>query len=86
MNLDIVQAWKNDAYRACLSAEEQARLPESPAGECELSEADLEIISGAHHSGHGGTQVILNSFSLAGCLQSDAAPCVTIAGNCFNFS
>jgi mersacidin/lichenicidin family type 2 lantibiotic len=87
MNLDIVQAWKNDAYRASLSAEEQAMLPESPAGEYELSDADLEVVYGAHHSGSGGgTQVILNSLATAAsCIQSDAAPCITLNGNCFNF-
>ncbi len=85
MNFDIVRAWKDTAYHASLSDEEQAQLPISPAGESELSEADLEVISGGHHGG-GGTQVILNSLATAAaCLQSELAPCITIVGNCFNF-
>ncbi len=80
MKFDVVRVWKDMTYRASLSAEEQALLPAGPAGELELSEADLEIVNGA-----GGGQTILNSITtLAGCLQSDAAPCITIMGNCFN--
>jgi mersacidin/lichenicidin family type 2 lantibiotic len=82
MNFDVVRAWKDATYRASLSAEEQALLPASPAGEFELSEADLEAIEGA-----GGSQTILNSTSaipLLGCLQSVVSPCLTNNGNCFN--
>jgi mersacidin/lichenicidin family type 2 lantibiotic len=81
MKFDIVRAWKDANYRQSLSAEAQAMLPASPAGELELSEADLEVINGAS----GGGQTIVDSVALAGsCLQSDAAPCITINGNCFN--
>jgi mersacidin/lichenicidin family type 2 lantibiotic len=80
MKFDVIRAWKNAAYRASLSAEEQALLPASPAGELELSEADLEVVQGAD-----GGQTILNSLATAAaCLQSDLAPCVTIIGNCLN--
>jgi len=34
-NLDIIRAWKDEAYRASLSKEERAMLPENPAGELE---------------------------------------------------
>jgi mersacidin/lichenicidin family type 2 lantibiotic len=81
MKFDIVRAWKDAAYRESLSAEEQALLPASPAGEFELSDADLEVVNGAS----GGGQTILNSLATAAsCLQSDAAPCITLNGNCFN--
>jgi mersacidin/lichenicidin family type 2 lantibiotic len=80
MKFEIARAWKDAAYRASLNAEEQALLPASPAGEFELSEADLVAVQGAH-----GGQIILNSFeTAAGCLQSDAAPCITVVGNCLN--
>jgi mersacidin/lichenicidin family type 2 lantibiotic len=80
MKFDIVRAWKDAAYRESLSAQEQALLPTSPAGELELSDAALEAVHGAD-----GGQTILNSVSLAGsCLQSDLAPCITLNGNCFN--
>src|SRR2546421_7298636 len=44
---NIVRAWKDEAYRQGLSAEEQALLPANPAGEIELTEAELDAISGA---------------------------------------
>ncbi len=47
MKLDIVRAWKDAAYRASLSAEEQAQLPANPAGAVELSDAELENVHGA---------------------------------------
>jgi mersacidin/lichenicidin family type 2 lantibiotic len=48
----IVRAWKDEAYRQGLSVEEQAMLPANPAGEIELTDAELEAISGGcnfHH-------------------------------------
>ncbi len=47
MKVDIVRAWKDAAYRASLSAEEQALLPANPAGIVELSDAELEAVHGA---------------------------------------
>jgi len=44
---NIVRAWKDESYRQGLSAEEQALLPANPAGEIELTEAELDAISGA---------------------------------------
>ena len=44
---NLVQAWKDEAYRQSLSAEEQAMLPTNPAGEIELTESELEALSGA---------------------------------------
>jgi len=43
----IVKAWKNPAYRNSLSADERSSLPENPAGLVELSDAELQNISGA---------------------------------------
>jgi mersacidin/lichenicidin family type 2 lantibiotic len=45
----IIQAWKDPAYRARLSAEERASLPECPAGRplTELDEGSLgEVVGG----------------------------------------
>ncbi len=44
---NIVRAWKDETYRQSLSAEEQAVLPSNPVGEIELTQAELEAISGA---------------------------------------
>src|SRR5689334_22887102 len=43
---NIVRAWKDGAYRQFLSTEELAVLPANPAGAIELTEAELEAISG----------------------------------------
>jgi mersacidin/lichenicidin family type 2 lantibiotic len=44
----IAQAWKDPRYRASLSAEQRAMLPECPAGTpmTELGETELADISG----------------------------------------
>jgi mersacidin/lichenicidin family type 2 lantibiotic len=44
----IIRAWKDPKYRASLSPEEQAKIPESPSGKPvkELDEAELGAIAG----------------------------------------
>ncbi|EFH89479.1 mersacidin/lichenicidin family type 2 lantibiotic [Ktedonobacter racemifer] len=57
MLYNMVYAWKNEEYREQLSQGEQPQLPECPAGEVELSEAELEFIngmSGGFGGGYGG--------------------------------
>jgi mersacidin/lichenicidin family type 2 lantibiotic len=44
---NIIRAWKDPEYRASLTAEELALIPSNPAGEIELSDAELEAVSGA---------------------------------------
>src|SRR5437879_97214 len=44
---NIVRTWKDAAYRQSLSAEEQAMLPANPAGEIELTDAELGTLFGA---------------------------------------
>lgn len=46
MKLDIVRAWKDEAYRRSLSEEQLHMLPANPAGETELSDAELSSICG----------------------------------------
>ncbi len=48
--IDIVKAWKDEAYRASLSEAERAILPDNPAGVVELSEEELEGIAGGRDS------------------------------------
>jgi mersacidin/lichenicidin family type 2 lantibiotic len=50
MKFDIVRAWKDDTYRQSLSEEQAGQLPANPAGEFELSDADLASLYG----GQGG--------------------------------
>jgi mersacidin/lichenicidin family type 2 lantibiotic len=47
MKLDIVRAWKDEAYRESLSQEQKALLPANPAGELEMSDAELAAVVGA---------------------------------------
>jgi mersacidin/lichenicidin family type 2 lantibiotic len=43
---DIIRAWKDEAYRASLSAAQRAALPANPAGMVELAETDLDVVVG----------------------------------------
>ena len=44
--VDVVRAWKDEAYRASLSDAERAALPEHPVGPIELDDAQLAGITG----------------------------------------
>lgn len=44
----IIRAWKDPEFRSSLSAEEQAQLPENPAGAIELSDEELDMATGGH--------------------------------------
>jgi len=54
MKFDIVRAWKDQTYRENLSAQERTQVPANPAGEIELSEADLASVYGGDGWGSGG--------------------------------
>ncbi len=45
-SIDIVRAWKDEEYRASLSAAELAALPDNPVGMIELDDAALEAAAG----------------------------------------
>jgi mersacidin/lichenicidin family type 2 lantibiotic len=44
--VNIIRAWKDEAYRASLSEAEQAALPPNPAGAIELTETELDNVVG----------------------------------------
>jgi mersacidin/lichenicidin family type 2 lantibiotic len=48
----IVRAWKDPEYRLSLSEEEQAHLPEHPAGAIELTDDELEMAAGGNHQSY----------------------------------
>jgi len=52
MKLDIVRAWKDEAYRLSLSEEQLNSLPANPVGELELTDAALLSVYGG--GGGGG--------------------------------
>lgn len=45
-NVDVIRAWKDPDYRLSLSDEALASVPANPAGPMELTEADLDLVSG----------------------------------------
>ena len=44
--IDIIRAWKDEEYRAGLSAAELSALPANPAGPMEIRDEDLEMAGG----------------------------------------
>ncbi|MBE3557901.1 MAG: mersacidin/lichenicidin family type 2 lantibiotic [Ktedonobacteraceae bacterium] len=80
MKFDIVRAWKDETYRQSLTKEEQALLPENPAGSYELSERDLESVYGA--AGWNGPEANLSQYG--NC--SNAAICRQSAAGTNNFA
>jgi len=51
---DIVRAWKDESYHQSLSVEQQSMLPTNPAGEIDLTDAELEAVYGARRHGYSG--------------------------------
>jgi mersacidin/lichenicidin family type 2 lantibiotic len=45
-NINIIRAWKDANYRNSLSEAERAALPANPAGFIELTDAELNGVSG----------------------------------------
>ena len=43
---NIIRAWKDEDFRATLSAAQRKLLPENPAGDIQLSDADLRGVVG----------------------------------------
>lgn len=43
---EVIRAWKDEAYRSSLSAEQQCLRPERPAGQIELTGRELEHVDG----------------------------------------
>ena len=46
----VIRAWKDPEFRHNLSEEEQAALPENPAGAIELTDDELDAVAGGHGS------------------------------------
>jgi mersacidin/lichenicidin family type 2 lantibiotic len=44
--INIIRAWKDEAFRQSLSDAERARLPQNPAGAVELTEAEAAAVEG----------------------------------------
>jgi mersacidin/lichenicidin family type 2 lantibiotic len=59
----IIRAWKDPEYRRNLSADEQALLPENPAGAIELTDDELEMATGGHSFSSNSSSNSSNSSS-----------------------
>jgi len=59
---DVIRAWKDPAYRATLSEEELAALPQNPAGLADLSDDQLRIASGAETAITTAPTCTMNTF------------------------
>lgn len=76
-HIDIVRAWKDEAYRNSLSADELALLPPNPAGLVELHDSDLEDASG------GDTAWICLTISISVAVSVEfCSPNGTFCGTC----
>ena len=74
MNIDIVRAWKDEAYRQSLSEEDRCTLPENPVGEIELIDADLEAVYGGQ-TALVGCSVVCQSAVCGSAVCNSAALC-----------
>ena len=59
---NIVRAWKDPDYRSTLSASELASLPAHPSGRIELTDVDLDDVTGGRP--RKTTNVVLCSITL----------------------
>lgn len=59
----VIRAWKDPEYRQSLSTEEQAQLPENPAGAIELSDDELEMAAGGHGPSYNSSSSSASSIS-----------------------
>jgi len=44
--VNIIRAWKDEAYRLSLSAEQRALVPANPAGAMQLDDSQLDEVAG----------------------------------------
>lgn len=76
--IDPVRAWKDPEYRASLSSDERAMLPEHPAGLLELRDEDLRDAAGG-----GGTFFSLCTLSWVWCFtEKCTGPCTGVSPIC----
>jgi mersacidin/lichenicidin family type 2 lantibiotic len=57
-NIDVVRAWRDEEYRNSLTEQEQASLPENPAGLAMVDDTALRSATGAVTLHCGGTTFV----------------------------
>jgi mersacidin/lichenicidin family type 2 lantibiotic len=79
--VDIIRAWKDEAYRESLTEAERAALPAHPAGMLELNDADLANANGGTLSTIRINTTIFYTMLALGCtLEPSACVNVTCSG------
>ena len=62
MKIDIIRAWKDEAYRNQLTEAELATVPANPAGPIELTDEQLTGAGGANMAGSSQAATVCSSF------------------------
>ncbi|MCK6548039.1 mersacidin/lichenicidin family type 2 lantibiotic [Myxococcota bacterium] len=70
-----IRAWKDPAHRKTLSAEDQARLAPSPAGEIDVRDLEARAVEDSVESARGRTPEALMSQGTSGGTQCSAHGC-----------
>jgi mersacidin/lichenicidin family type 2 lantibiotic len=78
---DVIRAWKDPLYRASLSAEAQAALPQHPAGITELSDEQLVTMGGSTPVTTAPTCTAYTFLNWKSC-----CPPITTAINCTEYT
>jgi mersacidin/lichenicidin family type 2 lantibiotic len=83
-NVDVIRAWKEANYRKGLSREELASLPQNPAGLIDLSDTELEGVTGGLAA---GTEYVL-TLGCCGGLTASTCGCSFGCGSntCYRFT
>ena len=82
MEFDIIRAWKDAKYRQSLTSEQQALLPKHPAGNCELTDTDLEAVQGSLGGAFGSNAIENCIFSLSPDSINSCDTFAQIVGSC----
>jgi mersacidin/lichenicidin family type 2 lantibiotic len=71
--IDTIRVWKDAAYRNRLSAQQLASVPGNPAGTIELSDTELDAVTGGLRS---NTSTIITTCTENGedCCTTDKRP------------
>ena len=85
--MDIIRAWKDEDYCSSLNEEELRLLPENPAGIIELSDEQMECVSGGRRGGRRGgrpVNVDVDMIISVGCtINSHSTVCISnVGGSC----
>lgn len=77
-HVDVIRAWKDEAYRLSLTDDQRSALPENPAGMIELTDLDLSGVAG------GGTGVAYTQASTcaSGCTSNGSCSGSSCVGTC----